>query len=279
MIRDFVHLIQNKLRHYAVFPSLHSLSRSSAFQTALFLLGVLAFARACIFLAPPSVTTLATASVNGTFMPICRVETDQKKVALTFNCTYSAQDMQQLLEILKEKNVHATFFVSDAWAKNYPELLCTIHNAGHDIGGLWTTQASLSIREQTLTLENLTQRIDRLTDSETTLFRFEDGNYDNSAIRLIQESGGYPVQWNINSMDWKDYGAQDILHRILNSRQLQNGSILLFHAGTVYTAQALPDLIDNLEDQGYQPVPISELIWKHSYYMDADGVQIPKTEP
>ena len=44
MIRDFVHLIQNKLRHYAVFPSLHSLSRSSAFQTALFLLGVLAFA-------------------------------------------------------------------------------------------------------------------------------------------------------------------------------------------------------------------------------------------
>lgn len=279
MIRDFVHLIQNKLRHYAVFPSLHSLSRSSAFQTALFLLGVLAFARACIFLAPPSVTTLASASVNGTFMPICRVETDQKKVALTFNCTYSAQDMQQLLEILKEKNVHATFFVSDAWAKNYPELLCTIHNAGHDIGGLWTTQASLSIREQTLTLENLTQRIDRLTDSETTLFRFEDGNYDNSAIRLIQESGGYPVQWNINSMDWKDYGAQDILHRILNSRQLQNGSILLFHAGNAYTAQALPDLIDNLEDQGYQPVPVSELIWKHSYYMDADGVQIPKTEP
>ena len=139
MIRDFVHLIQNKLRHYAVFPSLHSLSRSSAFQTALFLLGVLAFARACIFLAPPSVTALASASVNGTFMPICRVETDQKKVALTFNCTYSAQDMQQLLEILKEKNVHATFFVSDAWAKNYPELLCTIHNAGHDIGGLWTT--------------------------------------------------------------------------------------------------------------------------------------------
>ncbi len=52
MIRDFVHLIQNKLRHYAVFPSLHSLSRSSAFQTALFLLGVLAFARACIFSRP-----------------------------------------------------------------------------------------------------------------------------------------------------------------------------------------------------------------------------------
>lgn len=101
-----------------------------------------AFARACIFLAPPSVTALASASVNGTFMPICRVETDQKKVALTFNCTYSAQDLHQLLEILKEKNVHATFFVSDTWAKNYPKLLCTIHNAGHDIGGLWTTQAS-----------------------------------------------------------------------------------------------------------------------------------------
>lgn len=52
MIRDFVHLIQNKLRHYAVFPSLHSLSRSSAFQTALFLLGVLAFSRRVHFSRP-----------------------------------------------------------------------------------------------------------------------------------------------------------------------------------------------------------------------------------
>ena len=279
MIRDFVHLIQNKLRHYAVFPSLQSLSHSSAFQTSLFLLGILAFAHACLFLAPPSVTAMASASVNGTLMPICRVETDQKKVALTFNCTYSAQDIQQLLDTLKEKNVHASFFVTDNWAKTYPELLCTIHNAGHDIGSLWTVQASFSSREQTLTLENLTQRIDRLTDSETTLFRFENGNYDNPAIQLVQESGGYPVQWNINSMDWKDYGTQDILDRILNSSQLQNGSILLFHAGTAYTAQALPDLIDSLEDQGYQPVPVSELIWTHSYYMDENGVQIPKTEP
>lgn len=278
MIRDFVHLIQNKMRHYAVFPSLQSLLHSSAFQTALFLLGILAFARACLFLAPPSVSAMASASVNGTLMPICRVETDQKKVALTFNCTYSAQDMQQLLDTLKEKNVHASFFVTDTWAKTYPELLCTISSSGHDIGGLLSSQTSLSSREQTLTLENLTQRISRLTDSETTLYRFEDGNYDNAAIQLVQESGGYPVQWNINSMDWKDYGTQDILERILNSRQLQNGSILLFHAGTAYTAQALPDLIDSLEDQGYQPVPISELIWTHSYSMDENGVQIPKTE-
>ena len=183
---------------------------------------------------------------------------------------------RKIILILGIEAGHFRSFSADQRASR---LTAALGDAGHDIGGLWTTQASLSIREQTLTLENLTQRIDRLTDSETTLFRFEDGNYDNSAIRLIQEAGGYPVQWNINSMDWKDYGAQDILHRILNSRQLQNGSILLFHAGTVYTAQALPDLIDNLEDQGYQPVPISELIWKHSYYMDADGVQIPKTEP
>ena len=194
MIRDFVHLIQNKLRHYAVFPSLHSLSRSSAFQTALFLLGVLAFARACIFLAPPSVTALASASVNGTFMPICRVETDQKKVALTFNCTYSAQDLHQLLEILKEKNVHATFFVSDTWAKNYPKLLCTIHNAGHDIGGLWTTQASLSIREQTLTLENLTQRIDRrcfVLKMETMTTLLSDSSRNPAVIRC----SGTSIPW------------------------------------------------------------------------------------
>ena len=110
MIRDFVHLIQNKLRHYAVFPSLHSLSRSSAFQTALFLLGVLAFARACIFLAPPSVTTLASASVNGTFMPICRVETDPEKsradLQLHLQCTRHAAAFGNS----ERKKCDATFF-------------------------------------------------------------------------------------------------------------------------------------------------------------------------
>lgn len=75
-----------------------------------------------------------------------------EKVALTFNCTYSAQDLHQLLEILKEKMCTPPFRFRHL-GKNYPKLLCTIHNAGHDIGGLWTTQASLSIREQTLTLE------------------------------------------------------------------------------------------------------------------------------
>lgn len=212
-------------------------------------------------------------------MPICRVETDQKKVALTFNCTYSAPR-------------HAAAF-GNSERKKCARHLFRFRRLGKKLSGaaLYDSQrrtryrrsvdnAGISFHPGTDAHTGKSHaRIDRLTDSETTLFRFEDGNYDNSAIRLIQESGGYPVQWNINSMDWKDYGAQDILHRILNSRQLQNGSILLFHAGTVYTAQALPDLIDNLEDQGYQPVPISELIWKHSYYMDADGVQIPKTEP
>ena len=77
MIRDFVHLIQNKLRHYAVFPSLHSLSRSSAFQTALFLLGVLAFARACI--SAVSYTHLRAHETRHDL--VCRLLLEKKKTA------------------------------------------------------------------------------------------------------------------------------------------------------------------------------------------------------
>lgn len=78
----------------------------------------------------------------------------------------------------------------------------------------------------------------------------------------------------VDSLDWKDYGADSILDTVLNHKSLQNGSIILCHNGAKYTADALEALIAGLEEKGYEIVPISELIYKDDYHMDVTGRQI-----
>ena len=78
----------------------------------------------------------------------------------------------------------------------------------------------------------------------------------------------------LDSLDWKDYGTDAILDKVLNHKHLGNGSIILCHNGAKYTAEALDALITGLQEKGYQIVPVSELILRDNYHMDAEGRQI-----
>ena len=93
-------------------------------------------------------------------------------------------------------------------------------------------------------------------------------------VRTAQECGYYPIQWSVDSLDWKDYGVQSIIDTVSNHKDLKNGAIILCHNGAKYTAQALEQLLTGLEEQGYQIVPVSELIYKEDYHMDVTGRQI-----
>ena len=266
MIRDFVHLIQNKLRHYAVFPSLHSLSRSSAFQTALFLLGVLAFARACIFLAPPSVTTLASASVNGTFMPICRVETDQKKVALTFNCTYSAQDMQQLLEILKEKNVHATFFLVGNYLQTSPDLVKRMVAEGHNVGNHTFHHPDMSKISTKEAFEKELNDLETLYQQTTgqpmkKYYRPPQGKYSESNLKMANDMGYKTFFWSLAYVDWyedKQPTKEEAFKKLLT--RIHPGAIVLLHSTSKTNGQILDELLTKWEEMGYHFGTLDDLV-------------------
>lgn len=78
----------------------------------------------------------------------------------------------------------------------------------------------------------------------------------------------------MDSLDWKEYGVKDIIRTVLNHKNLGNGSIILCHNGAKYTAEALEELIEGLQEKGYEIVPISELIYKEKYHMDVTGRQI-----
>ena len=278
MIKDFFRLVQNKMKHYAILPSIRSLVHTPAFQNALFLLGILAFLQACLMLAPESVTASSSNVVNGIELPVCSVQTPQKKVALSFDCAFGYTDTQKILDTLREKNVHATFFVTGSWVRSYPDAVKDILAAGHDLGSYgesYTSMSALSVPQKQAELENLHRRVKELTGYEMNLFRLPYGDYDNETIRTIREYGYFPVQWTVNSMDWKDYGTEDIVSRVLDSSRLKNGAIILCHNGARCTPDALSPMIEGLQDKGYQVVPVSDLILQSDYHMDADGTQIP----
>ena len=100
------------------------------------------------------------------------------------------------------------------------------------------------------------------------------GDYDNAVVKTAKECGYYTIQWDVDSLDWKDYGVDSIIKTVTEHKNLRNGSIILMHNGAKYTAEALPKVIEGLKAKGYEIVPISELIYKENYHLDVTGRQI-----
>lgn len=96
-------------------------------------------------------------------------------------------------------------------------------------------------------------------------------------VKTAKKCGYYTIQWDVDSLDWKDYGASSIIKTVCEHKHLGNGSIVLCHNGAKYTAEALDELITTLKEKGYTFVPVSELIYKDDYHMNHEGRQIPES--
>ncbi len=227
-------------------------------------------------LPPEAVAT--SSSVGGRNLPIYCVETQDKKIALTFDAAWGNEDTQTLLDILKRHNIHVTFFMTGGWVESYPDDVKAILADGHDLGNHsenHKNMSQLSDEEKRQELMTVHDRVKELTGYEMFLFRPPYGDYDNAVIRVAEECGYYPIQWDVDSLDWKNYGVEPIINTVCNHKHLGNGSIILCHNGAKYTAQALETLITTLEAAGYEFVPLSELIIRENYHMNAEGRQIP----
>lgn len=219
-----------------------------------------------------------SSNVSGKELPIYSVDTDKKQVALSFDAAWGNEDTQTLLDILKKYHVKTTFFMTGGWVDSYPEDVKKILADGHDLGNHsehHKNMSQLSKEEQKEEIMSVHRKVKELTDYEMFLFRPPYGDYDNSVILGAQEDGYYPVQWSIDSLDWKNYGAASIEEKVLESKDLQNGAIILMHNGAKYTKDALEKVIVGLQEKGYEIVPVSKLIYRENYHMDVAGRQIP----
>ncbi len=246
-------------------------------------LGKLAAVFGCMaLLAAASYTYLTggmtvSSNVNGRELPIYSVDTSEKKVALTFDSAWGNEYTAKILDILKKHNVHVTFFMTGGWVESYPDDVKAIKEAGHELGNHsehHKNMSQLTEDEKTDELMSVHKKVKELTGVDMTVFRPPYGDYDDKVILNAKKNGYYPIQWNVDSLDWKDYGGDSILTTVLDNKDLGNGSIILCHNGAKYTTEVLDELITGLEQKGYEIVPVSELIYKKDYHMDVTGKQI-----
>ena len=122
---------------------------------------------------------------------------------------------------------------------------------------------------------SVANKIKEITGYTSFLFRPPYGDYNSTLIDTVYGCNFYPIEWDVDSLDWKDYGTDNIIKTVTTHKALKNGSIILMHNGAKYTAEALESVITGLQSQGYEIVPISQLINTENFHMDGTGLQIP----
>ena len=209
-------------------------------------------------------------------LPIYCVQRDQKLVSISFDAAWGNEDTQQLIDILSQYKVPATFFVVGEWVDKYPESVKALHDAGHEVMNHSNTHAhypQLSADQVVADLNACNDKIEAVTGVRPTLVRLPYGDYDDSSVNAVRSIGMEPIQWDVDSLDWKDLAAGEITQRVTS--KVQPGSIVLFHNAALHTPEALPAIIQTLLQEGYTFVPISQIILTGEYTIDHTGRQCP----
>ncbi len=187
------------------------------------------------------------------------VHTEEKVMALTFDDGPDPLYTGYILDVLKEKNVKATFFVLGESAKNNPELLLRARQEGHEIGnhGYSHTYTPSKFVQELIRTDEVLQEV---LQERTAFYRPPGGVISNAVLAGVKEQGHILTLWSIDSRDWVNPGPAQIVQNVVNNSF--PGGIILLHDGgekREQTIRALGPIIDRLREQGYRFVTVSEL--------------------
>lgn len=225
-----------------------------------FLIVAILFASSIIFVERNNISVFSYDEPSA----IYSVETDQKVIALTFDISWGKEAVNLVLDALKEKGVEkATFFISSPWSRQYPELADRIVKEGFEIGSHghiydnYSTLTNEEIRKQLLTANQI---LSETTGKQPTLLRLPNGDYDKRVLHEANKLGLTVIQWDTDSLDYKNPGVDNIVQRVVS--QAHPGDIVLLHASDTaeQTHLALPKIIDKLRSMGYTFATVSDLL-------------------
>lgn len=224
------------------------------------------------------VTSVGTQATER-LLPIYCVERGDKKISLTFDVAWENSNTQELIDILDEYDARATFFVTGDWCDRYPEDVKAFSDAGHEIANHSDQHphvSGINVNDLITDSRAASLKIEDITGKTPTLYRAPYGEYDNSLITTVQGMGMNVIQWDVDSIDWKEPTPDEIVKKVTGG--VKSGSIVLFHNDLENTTQALPQVLELLSGEGYEFVPVGELIYTSDYTIDANGMQIPTVQ-
>ena len=207
-------------------------------------------------------------------VPVYSVDTQNKQVAISFDAAWGADKTDGILEILKEYNVSATFFLVGFWVDEYEEEVKKISDAGIEVGTHSESHPDMAkLDAETIKTELTTsiEKIEKITNKKVELFRAPFGSYNNTLLEQAENMGLITIQWDVDTLDWKGLSAQDMCSRVLD--KVKNGSIILMHNNSDNILDGLRMILDRLTMQGYEITSVGELVYKDNFEIDRNGVQ------
>ena len=208
-------------------------------------------------------------------LPIYSVQTDENKVAISFDAAWGADKTSEIISICNSYGIKATFFLVGFWIEKYPDMVKEIYNNGFEIGLHSNTHPDMTkltkseIKEELETNINLIQD---LTGYRPKLFRPPYGYYNNALIEVCDSLDIMCVEWSVDSLDWKGLSASEIASRVTS--QSENGSIVLFHNNSDNIIEGLKMVLEYYKIKNTQVVPVGELIYYDNFYINIQGTQI-----
>lgn len=208
-------------------------------------------------------------------LPIYCVDRNDKKVAISFDTSWGVDRTAEILDVLDKYKVKATFFVVGIWLDQYPDKVKEIYKRGHEIenhSDKHPSMITLSKEKMIKEIAACDAKIMALTGKRSTLFRCPSGAYNDEVIEVVEGSNHYCIQWDVDSIDWKEDGAEKEYERVM--KNTKSGSILLFHNNAKHTPKNLSRIIETLKEKGFEFVKVSDIIYKDNYHIDSTGKQI-----
>ncbi|WP_102347659.1 polysaccharide deacetylase family protein [Bacillus sp. Marseille-P3661] len=197
---------------------------------------------------------------------IYKAQTNQKVIALTFDDGPDQRFTPQILDVLNNYNVKATFFLLGTRAHTYPDITQRIFNEGHVIGNhtYWHPQLTKTgLSNMIWEINKNEQELKSIINMETSLFRAPYGALTEQQVQQLGKMGYRGIGWSVDSEDWKSLSSEKIKAKILNA--VHPGAIILMHSAGHWTqdlsgtVQALNELIPYLQKKGYEFVTVPDL--------------------
>lgn len=209
-----------------------------------------------------AVTSIAENQISDDAQTVSKVPTTHKVVALTIDDGPHFRVTPEILSVLKEKQVRATFFVLGENVEHFPEILAQEVTDGHEIGIHTYSHPALP----KLSSHRISEEFDKAENAilpiapKPTLFRPPGGLYNSRVLETAHQRGYTVILWSIDPRDWSCPPSEKVIDRVL--REVKPGSIVLLHDGQypLPTPKALIAIIDGLRERGYDFVTVSELL-------------------
>ncbi len=206
------------------------------------------------------------------------IETDQKKIAISFDCAYGDEYVDYILDLLDEYNIKTTFFVTGFWVKAHPDTLKKIYERGHEIGNHsmnhpeLTTLSDARIFDE---LNSVSNMVEDITGVRPKVFRPPYGNYSARVVGIASTLGCDTILWAYDSMDWQERPKYNYI--ISNAtKDVKAGDIILFHAAAELTKETLPVILEYYtKELGVNVVRVSDLVYDGDRTVSKEGMVTP----